>query len=438
MFPVSLLLEGRSCLVVGGGRVAARKTAKLLEAGAKLAVVAPAIREQIKVIDGIICMERAFEESDLDAAFIVFALTNDGALNRRVVELCRERGILCSAADSSWVDGDLTMPASFSDDGLTVAVSTGGRACRRSRLLRESLSRHIGFLQDVDLFMMGGDASSLGFQYLEKLKARRAEIEKILPCIQGVHEFMILDTCNRFEIIGLVSGNTDLGLFLTDFPLSIKGAAAFHRFAEIAAGLQSEICGETRIVAQIKEALAVAQQNGWAGSFLQGWTDQTLRISKEIRRATEPHIPALEIEDLVFQTLESKFPNIGKILIVGRGEIGNGLASKLPNTVLISGRDNEELCDQLSGTDVVICATGNPEYVITEYHQHFFKIGVRLIDLSLPRNIDPALPGVVDLSALRASASPENAEMLLSKAREIIDSYAAEYERLINFEIKGS
>ena len=59
---------------------------------------------------------------------------------------------------------------------------------------------------------------------------------------------------------------------------------------------------------------------------------------------------------------------------------------------------------------------------------------IALIDLSLPRNIDPALPGVVDLGMLRAAASPDIAEKLLALSDEIIESYAAEYERLVSFE----
>jgi len=101
MFPAALLLEGRPCLVVGGGRVAARKTAKLLEAGARITVVAPSIREQIKEMDGLILLERPFEEEDLQDAFIVFATTDNKPLNRQIIELCRERGRLCSSADSS-------------------------------------------------------------------------------------------------------------------------------------------------------------------------------------------------------------------------------------------------------------------------------------------------------------------------------------------------
>jgi len=443
MFPAALLLEERRCLVVGGGRVAARKTSKLLEAGAKITVVAPSIREQIKAMDGLTLLERPFNETDLQDTFVVFAATDNPALNRQIIELCREKEILCSAADRSWSEGDLIMPASFSDDGLTVAVSTGGRACRRSRLLRESLSRHIEFLQDVDLFVVGGDAATLGFDALEKMKTRRADIEHILPCVQGVHEFMILDTCNRFEVFGLVSAHTNLELFLPGFPIAAKGFDAFHRLAEISAGLKSEIFGETRIVAQIKKALAVAQEKGWAGSFLQGWADQVLRISKEIRQAVEPHIPALEVEDLVIQCLQKAgklFPDSGEKqqaatqLLIGRGKIGQGLLSKLGSAVQISGRDDCELRTHLPEADAVICATGNPDFVIGEAHRSLLKKGVLLIDLSLPRNIDPALPGVIDLSMLRAGASPEMAEKLLAQADEIIKSYTPEYERITRFE----
>ncbi len=516
--PISLLLEGRRCLVIGGGRVAARKAAKLTEAGADLTVVAPAIREQIKVLGGITLFERAFEEGDLDGVYLAFAVTDDFSLNRRIVDRCREKGILCSAADANWPEADLILPASFSEDGLTVAVSTGGRSCRRSRLLRESLSRHVEFLQNVDLFILGADHSTQvpaqpcsivgqaslypeslcssheqertrsrirdsneereaallrgsdqrkrqpcptinnpsGFQALEKLKARRTEFEKILPCIQGVHEFMILNTCNRFEIIGLVSANTDIEMLLNEMPLSVKGIDAFRRLAETAAGLRSQAFGETRIVAQVKEALRTAQENRWAGSFLQSWVDHALHISKEIRQAVEPNISAVEIEDLVFQWLENN--NVGqasslsiraksrstadrlealsyikKMLIIGRGEIGQGLKKRFPEAVQISGRDDKELCTQLMDAEVVICATGSSDFIITEAHRSILKEDAVLIDLSLPRNIDPALPRVVGLSELRGAVQPANAEELLSTARKISEAHTEDYERLVNF-----
>jgi siroheme synthase-like protein len=434
MFPAALILEGRQCLLVGGGRVAMRKAAKLVEAGAALTVVAPEIKSQIKALSVVKLIKRPFAPEDLDGAFLVFALTDDSALNGRIVELCREKKILCSAADSNWPDGDLILPASFSEDGLTVSVSTSGRSCRRSRLLRESLSRHVRFLRDIDLFIIGADHRIGGFQTLEKLKARRFEIEKILACIQGVHEFMILDTCNRFEIIGLISSSTDLELVLKEIPLSFRGMEAFCRLAETAAGLHSQAFGESRIVAQIKQALGDAQEREFAGSFLQGWTDTALHLSKEIRQVTGSLAPALETEDLVFQALEKKGPDIGTVLIIGRGEIGQGLARRFPDAVQINGRCDDELRQQLPRADVIICATGSAGFLINESHRSLLRAAAVLIDLSLPRNIDPALPGVIGLSALRAAGRPENAEELFAKAREITAAHRDEYERLVRFQ----
>lgn len=432
MFPAALILEGRRCLVVGGGRVAVRKSAKLSDAGAVLTVVAPEIKSQIKALPSITPIERPFAPDDLDGAFLVFALTDDFALNRRIVELCREKEILCSAADSNWPEGDLILPASFSEDGLTVSVSTSGRSCRRSRLLRESLSRHVRFLRDMDLVMIGADYTS-GFQVLEKLKARRSEIEKTLACIQGVHEFMILDTCNRFEIIGLVSSSTDLEFLLKEIPLSFKGMDAFRRLAETAAGLRAQAFGESRIVAQIKQSLADAQERGFAGSFLQSWTDTALHISKEIRQVTGLHFPALETEDLVFQALGKTVPDLGRVLIVGRGEIGQGLARRFLDAVQISGRSDDELCHRLPEADVIICATGSEDFLIDESHRPLLRNGAVLVDLSLPRNINPELPGVIGLNALRTAVQPESIEAILAAAREITDAHRDEYERLVKF-----
>jgi glutamyl-tRNA reductase len=209
---------------------------------------------------------------------------------------------------------------------------------------------------------------------------------------------------------------------------------AFRRLAETAAGLHSQAFGENRIVAQIKEALIDAQEKGFAGSFLQGWTDTALHISKEIRHATRPNLPALETEDLVFQTLGKNCPNNGKVLIVGRGEIGQGLARRFPDAVQISGRSDDELRQWLPKADVVICATGSAGFIIDESHRSLLRDSAVLIDLSLPRNINPELPGVIGLSALRAAVQPENAEELFAKAREITDAHHDEYERLVKFQ----
>ncbi|MCC7299918.1 MAG: hypothetical protein IT583_02435, partial [Verrucomicrobia bacterium] len=439
MFPATLILEGRPCLIVGGGRVAARKGAKLAAAGATLTVVAPLIKESVMSLSGVRLIERAFCPDDIAGMFLVFALTDDSALNRRVVELCRQKGILCSAADASWPDGDLILPASFDADGLTVAIGTAGRSCRRSRMLRESLFRHVQFLQKMDLLILGADSNRCDFQTLEKLKAARPAIESALACLRGVHEFIILDTCNRFEVIGLVSAcdTTETllrGVMGPGAALQVaRGADAFVRLVEIAAGLHSQALGETRIVAQIKAALAQAQDQQQAASFMQAWIDVTLCISKEIRSATAPLLPAFETEDLVFQWLETNRPILGKTLIIGRGEIGQSLHGKFPDAVQISGRSEDELRRHLPEAGLVICATSSDTFVIDEPHRKLVRDSAVLIDVSLPRNINPSLPGVVSLSDLRAAIRPETLEQVRNLSREILTRHFGDYERLIQF-----
>lgn len=438
VFPAALLLQGRRCLVVGGGRVAFRKATKLLEAGAEVRVVAAALDARLETLP-VAVHQRPFAPEDLQGVFLAFAATDDAAVNRHMVALCRERGILCSAADAHWPEGDLILPASFTDDGLTVSISTSGTSCRRSRRLRESLGRHARFLRDVDLLMVGVDHAANDVRALEALKAARPEVETLLDSLWGVHEFMVLDTCNRFEAVALVSAASVAPLTAAvrriagaEAPVhAATGLDAFQRLAEVAAGLRAQALGETRIVAQLKEALAEAQGRGTAGSGLQGWTDLALHLSKEIRRAAEPHLAARETEDLVVLFLASTGRTEPRILIVGRGEIGQGLARRFPAADQISGRSDDELRARLPQADIVVCATGHAGYLLDEGHRPLLRPEAILIDLSVPRNVNPALPGVTGLAELRAAVADVPSEPLREIVRNVVAEHAAEHSRLI-------
>jgi siroheme synthase (precorrin-2 oxidase/ferrochelatase) len=71
---------------------------------------------------------------------IVFAATDNEPVNRSVLAACRKRKILCSAVDSCWPDGDFVMPAICREEGLVVTVATGGRSCRRSRIVKDKIA----------------------------------------------------------------------------------------------------------------------------------------------------------------------------------------------------------------------------------------------------------------------------------------------------------
>ncbi len=143
-YPVFLRLAGRCCLVVGGGTVAWRKISGLLEAGARVVVVAPDVSAAVAAAAGKGELElrlRSFREGDLDGVFLVYAATDAPALNARILALARERSLLAAAVDGNWRNGDFLTPARLRCAGATIAISTGGRSCTRARDLKEEIGR---------------------------------------------------------------------------------------------------------------------------------------------------------------------------------------------------------------------------------------------------------------------------------------------------------
>ena len=149
ILPVCLLLAGKPCLVVGGGPIAARKAAHLLEAEAIVTVVSPAVSAaMLKLGPALRLTPRAFEEADVAGQCLVFAATDDEAVNRQVLDCCRRQGVLCSAADGNWPQGDFVMPATCRQNGVVVSVSTGGRSCRQARLVKEKIAEMLETLPE--------------------------------------------------------------------------------------------------------------------------------------------------------------------------------------------------------------------------------------------------------------------------------------------------
>jgi siroheme synthase-like protein len=140
LYPVFLKLDGKRVLVVGGGVVASQKVPALLEAGALVTVVAPAVVPAL-CRTGITVHQRPFAPSDLDGVrWVVAAATPD--VNRAVAAAAEQRGLFVNAVDdiepaSAYLGGVIRK------GGVTVAVSTSGGAPALAGLLREALERVI-------------------------------------------------------------------------------------------------------------------------------------------------------------------------------------------------------------------------------------------------------------------------------------------------------
>lgn len=147
-YPVFLDLQGRRCLVVGGGAVGCRKIASLLENNLAsvrvLDVAAPSPVLQALLEDERLTYERrSFLPQDVEGCSLVFAATGNPAVNREVAEACAARGILCNCADAPDV-GSFIVPAHVEQGSVTLAVSTQGGSPALSRRIRKELEAWLG------------------------------------------------------------------------------------------------------------------------------------------------------------------------------------------------------------------------------------------------------------------------------------------------------
>ena len=144
-YPIFLDLRNRNCLVVGGGPIATGKVAGLIEAGARVTVVAPEVSEPIKHwhVDGVITWHsRAFKPEDISPAFMVIAATADGELNARVYQLSNTQQRIANAVDD--LDNcNFIAPAIARAGAIQVAVSTSGTSPALAKQLRDHIQHEL-------------------------------------------------------------------------------------------------------------------------------------------------------------------------------------------------------------------------------------------------------------------------------------------------------
>ncbi|MCC6237651.1 MAG: bifunctional precorrin-2 dehydrogenase/sirohydrochlorin ferrochelatase [Dehalococcoidia bacterium] len=145
-YPIFVEMSGRRVLLVGGGHVALEKIGKLVESEADVTVVAPELIPEVRAFieDGRArLLERQFEDGDTAGADLVFVATDNGAINRRVADEARARGLWVNAADDV-ANCDFILPGVASSGHITIATSTGGSSPALARWLRERMEAFLG------------------------------------------------------------------------------------------------------------------------------------------------------------------------------------------------------------------------------------------------------------------------------------------------------
>lgn len=185
---MNLRVADRLAVVVGGGRVAARKAAALLRAGAIVRMIAPEFDADLRAMNDphLELIERRYRDGDLHGAWLVIVATSDRALNSTICSDARKMRILCSNAGQPSA-GDFSLPAALHRGAINVTVDTGGAsptlAKRILEQIDEQLDPNVGAAAQT-LALMRSYLGSLGASQRERAEALR-ELAEVAPKLLG-------------------------------------------------------------------------------------------------------------------------------------------------------------------------------------------------------------------------------------------------------------
>lgn len=170
--PIFMNVRGASCLVVGGGEVAARKVRLLLEAGARIRLVSPVLCDEMSRLvaeNDIHLRSQGFSESDLDEVTLVIAATDDKMVNQLVSSESKKRGLPVNVVDAPELC-TFVVPSIIDRSPIVVAVSSGGASPVLARLLRSRLETVIPASYGMLAELVGG--------FRDRVKAKFASLSE--------------------------------------------------------------------------------------------------------------------------------------------------------------------------------------------------------------------------------------------------------------------
>ncbi len=268
--------------------------------------------------------------------------------------------------------------------------------------------------------------------------SRMGEALTRLRTYPGVKEGMLLQTCNRVEVYAVVdqveTGFTAIQEFLVDSHLSLSaeqllphlywhsGERTISHLFRVTASLDSMVVGEPQILGQVKEAFRLALTHNTSGVILNKLVKKAISVAKRVRSETRIAENAVSVSYAAVELAKKVFGNLSArtVMLVGAGEMAKLAAQHLVNhgvrQVLLTTRDPmrarsvanrfqglpipfDEFRSDMAKADIIICSTGASHYLITAEDvyravRERMNRPIFLIDVSVPRNIDPAVRDV--------------------------------------------
>ena len=303
-----------------------------------------------------------------------------------------------------------------------------------------------------------------------------AALEHTYSCI---HEFVLLSTCNRFELYAVVNASVEdprsaLLAFAMDAAMAdpclidehlymFSGMEAVEHLARVAAGVESLVLGESQILGQVSNAYSTAVAKHTLGPILDATFRMAIRVGKRVHAETSISCGSVSISSVAVGTAERALGPLSdrKVLVIGLGEMGvqtlkalrgrgvqdivvvnrtRARAQRLAESYDLSVCALADLPLALASADVVISATGAPNFVIDRamaaaVQRQRTNRPLLYIDIAVPRDIDPAvadLPGVsfygIDHLNRGVDAALTLRQSEIPRAEAIIADERAEFE----------
>jgi glutamyl-tRNA reductase len=324
----------------------------------------------------------------------------------------------------------------------------------------------------MNLFVTGVSHKTAPVEIREQLAVQRNElvdVARYLKLFGHFDEMLLLSTCNRVEIYGTTRRSMDSiksalqllssePVHLDPFIYVHEGAEAARHLFGVAAGLDSMALGETEITGQIKNAYETAREAGLTGPVLNRLFQKAFQTTKEIRTRTAIGRGTVSIKSAAVELIEKAFSHDlanKSVMVIGAGEMAERcvqlLVKKGVRSIFVSNRSFDRAIDlatrcggdavcfgdclfEMRDVDVVVAATSSGQtLLVLDDVENLMKARrnrpLLLIDLSMPRNIDPAaghlervtLYNIDDLEAL-ARQGAQARERELAACHQIIEA----------------
>ncbi|MGQ0521348.1 MAG: precorrin-2 dehydrogenase/sirohydrochlorin ferrochelatase family protein [Actinomycetota bacterium] len=188
LYPVHLVVAGRRCLVVGGGRVAARKAEGLLACGAVVHVVAPRVGPEVRALDGVTWEERPYQQGEVGGYRLAVTATGNATVDGAVFADGEAAGVWVNSADDP-ARCSFTLPAVVRRGPVVLTVSTGGHSPALAVWLKERLAADVGPEYEVLAALLSEerDAVRAGGRSTEDVDWRSALDSDMLDLIRSGH-----------------------------------------------------------------------------------------------------------------------------------------------------------------------------------------------------------------------------------------------------------